>query len=80
MTGCLNAANEEANQLFRDGAFGYEGIPKVISAAMEAHEKSDFTKTPDLQTILDVDNWAREYVRENAQKVMEAQKISFATV
>lgn len=22
MTGCLNAANEEANQLFRDGAFG----------------------------------------------------------
>ena len=22
MTGCLNAANEEANQLFRDGVFG----------------------------------------------------------
>ena len=35
MTGCLNAANEEANQLFRDGAFAYEEIPKVISSCMD---------------------------------------------
>lgn len=68
MTGCLNSANEEANQLFRDGAFNFEGIPEVISKAMEAH-KADFTESPDLQTLLDVDEWARKYVQEVASKI-----------
>mmetsp|Transcript_72584 Transcript_72584/g.146088 ORF Transcript_72584/g.146088 Transcript_72584/m.146088 type:complete len:484 (-) Transcript_72584:270-1721(-) len=67
MTGCLNAANEEANQLFRDGAFNYEGIPQVVEQCMEAHKK-DFTSTPGLEDILQVDSWARTFVKEIAAK------------
>eukprot|EP00614_Pseudopedinella_elastica_P006514 CAMPEP_0172584942 /NCGR_PEP_ID=MMETSP1068-20121228/4466_1 /TAXON_ID=35684 /ORGANISM="Pseudopedinella elastica, Strain CCMP716" /LENGTH=451 /DNA_ID=CAMNT_0013379259 /DNA_START=163 /DNA_END=1518 /DNA_ORIENTATION=+ len=68
MTCCLNAANEEANQLFRDGAFGFEGIPQVVEACMEAHMSKDFSSSPDLDAILGVDRWAREYVKEVAAK------------
>jgi 1-deoxy-D-xylulose-5-phosphate reductoisomerase len=79
MTGCLNAANEEANQLFRDGAFAYEEIPKVISSCMEAHAKDGFTATPDLDTILQVDSWAREYVRDVAVKQAKNKQVAFAS-
>ena len=79
MTGCLNAANEEANQLFRDGAFAYEEIPKVISACMEAHAKDGFSASPDLDTILQVDAWAREYVKEVAVKQAGNKQVAFAS-
>ena len=46
----------------------YEGIPKVVSAAMDAHMGKDFTQTPDLETILGVDAWARAYVKDVAAK------------
>lgn len=73
MTCCLNAANEEANQLFRNGAFGYEGIPQVVEACMEQHSKSDFKQHPNLDDILSVDAWARRYVKEvAASKVVSA--------
>eukprot|EP00622_Pseudochattonella_farcimen_P003489 FR738681.1.p1 GENE.FR738681.1~~FR738681.1.p1 ORF type:complete len:190 (+),score=33.08 FR738681.1:2-571(+) len=75
MTGCLNAANEEANQLFRDGAFNYEGIATVVEKTMERHQKEMSNSSPDLQAILDVDSWAREYVRELAQQKAAEKKI-----
>mmetsp|Transcript_11528 Transcript_11528/g.35520 ORF Transcript_11528/g.35520 Transcript_11528/m.35520 type:complete len:484 (+) Transcript_11528:68-1519(+) len=62
MTGCLNAANEMANEMFREGAFDYLDIPRAIEAAMESH-KADFIAEPSLQDIIDVDLWARENVR-----------------
>ena len=69
MTGALNAANEMANEMFRDGAFDYLDIPKAIEAAMDDH-KSDFIAHPTLQDIIDCDLWARQNVRDfaNAKK------------
>ena len=74
MTGCLNAANEEANELFRNGAFNYEGIAKVVEETMNAHKK-EMTDKPDLETILAVDQWARRYVREVAKKAADKKVI-----
>ena len=68
MTGVLNAANEMANELFREGSgeIGFMDIPRVIEATMEAH-KDDFKQTPELQDILDADAWARRHVAEIAK-------------
>ena len=35
---------------------------------MEAHMSKDFSSSPDLDAILGVDRWAREYVKEVAAK------------
>mmetsp|Transcript_13035 Transcript_13035/g.41299 ORF Transcript_13035/g.41299 Transcript_13035/m.41299 type:complete len:480 (-) Transcript_13035:254-1693(-) len=61
MTGCLNAANEMANELFRGAALEYFDIPRVIEHAMDAH-KADFIQHPSLDDIINVDRWARDHV------------------
>jgi len=71
MTGCLNAANEMANELFRNGQFDFFGIPKVIEQTMEAHE-ADFTSSPTLEDIIEVDRWAREQVKTESEKLAKA--------
>ena len=68
MTCCLNAANEMANELFREGKFDFFGIPKVIEQTMEAHEK-DWTANPTLDDILKTDAWAREQVKIEAERL-----------
>merc|ERR1711924_231066 len=70
MTGCLNAANEEANELFRGGAFNYEGIATVVEETMDRHMK-EMAGSPDLESILEVDAWARRHVREVSKKAAE---------
>ena len=70
MTGCLNAANEMANEMFREGAFEYLDIPRVIEAAMEAH-KADFVQEPSLDEIIEVDLWARRFVKDFASAKKE---------
>lgn len=67
MTCALNAANEQANLMFREGAFDYFGIPKVIEATMEAHDK-DWVANPSIEEIIDIDTWAREYVEKMAKE------------
>lgn len=64
MTGCLNAANEMANQMFRDGTLEYVDIPRVIERAMEDH-RSDFVQNPSLDDIIQVDQWARQHVSQD---------------
>jgi len=71
MTCALNAANEKANELFRAGNFDFFGIPKVIEQTMEAH-KADFTSDPSLEDILRVDEWAREQVVAEAERLAKA--------
>jgi len=71
MTCALNAANEQANELFRAGSFDFFGIPKVIEATMEAHQP-DFKADPTLEDILRVDEWAREQVKAAAAKLDSA--------
>ena len=61
MTACLNAANERANEVFREGKLTYLGIPKAIEAVMEEHKK-DFKENPSLDDIIAVDEWSRRAV------------------
>ncbi|EKX37283.1 1-deoxy-D-xylulose 5-phosphate reductoisomerase [Guillardia theta CCMP2712] len=66
MTAVLNAANEQANEMFRNGEIGYLDIFKVIEKAMEAH-KSDLSMKPSLDDIVEIDGWARNFVKEQSK-------------
>jgi 1-deoxy-D-xylulose-5-phosphate reductoisomerase len=59
----LNAANEQAVELFRQEKIHYLDIPKVIEAVMDDHEK-DLKAEPVLEDIIAVDKWAREHAKE----------------
>ena len=69
MTAALNAANEQANEMFREGQIGYMDIFKVIEKTMEAHKK-DLNMTPSLDEIVAVDVWARKFAKENAKRAV----------
>mmetsp|Transcript_74040 Transcript_74040/g.123651 ORF Transcript_74040/g.123651 Transcript_74040/m.123651 type:complete len:470 (+) Transcript_74040:15-1424(+) len=71
MTCALNAANEKANELFRQGRFDFFGIPEVIERTMTAHEV-DFTVSPSLDDVVAVDAWAREQVLAESEKLRRA--------
>ena len=71
MTCALNAANEKANELFRQGQFDFFGIPKVIEQTMEAHQK-DFTENPSLEDIIETDAWARDQVVKESERLAKA--------
>uniref|UniRef100_A0A7S2XTI3 1-deoxy-D-xylulose 5-phosphate reductoisomerase, apicoplastic n=1 Tax=Fibrocapsa japonica TaxID=94617 RepID=A0A7S2XTI3_9STRA len=68
MTACMNAANERANEIFRQEKIGFLDVPKVIGAAMEAH-KADFKENPTLEDIVAVDSWARDQVDVAAKNI-----------
>lgn len=56
----LNAANEEAVQLFLEGKISFLDIEKFIEKALEKHDK---IHKPDLSTIISIDKETRKYVR-----------------
>ena len=63
MTAVLNAANEAANEMFRENVgLGLLDIPKRVESAMEAHKSDLKVKGVVLDDILDCDKWAREHV------------------
>ena len=68
----LNAANEKANELFREGKIDFFGIPAVIEKTMDAHEK-DWVATPTLDDILAMDAWARERTAAEALELSGAR-------
>ena len=74
MTCALNAANEQANELFREGKFDFFGIPRVIEQTMAAHQK-DFVQDPTLEDILTTDAWAREQVVVEAERLAKAPQL-----
>lgn len=70
MTAVLNAANEAANEMFReDVGLGFLDIPKLIEGAMEAHKEDLKVDDVTLDDILSCDAWAREYIETKAKKV-----------
>mmetsp|Transcript_18399 Transcript_18399/g.25517 ORF Transcript_18399/g.25517 Transcript_18399/m.25517 type:complete len:487 (-) Transcript_18399:164-1624(-) len=76
MTAVLNAANEEANERFRaDIGLGYLDIPKLIEGAMEAHKEDLKTTDVSLDDILSCDTWARQHVRDAANKIKEGETL-----
>ena len=54
----MNAANEIAVQAFLQGDLPFLEIPNQIETTMESHK---LVSTPDLETILEADRWAREF-------------------
>jgi 1-deoxy-D-xylulose-5-phosphate reductoisomerase len=55
----LNAANEAAVALFREGLIHYRDIAKYTERALSEHE---FIAAPTLEDLLGADRWAREEV------------------
>ncbi|CAB9519470.1 deoxy-D-xylulose 5-phosphate reductoisomerase [Seminavis robusta] len=71
MTAVLNAANEAANEMFReDIGLGFLDIPKLIESAMEAHKDDLKVKDVTLDDILSCDEWARKHVVEKSKTMM----------
>ena len=66
----LNAANEAANEMFRDDVgLGFLDIPKLIESAMEAHKDDLKLKDVSLDDILSCDEWARQHVMEQSKSM-----------
>jgi 1-deoxy-D-xylulose-5-phosphate reductoisomerase len=66
MPAVLNGANEAAVELFLQEKIGFLRIADIIENAMDAHTTVGDPALPD---ILRADGWAREYVRENLDKI-----------
>lgn len=57
----LNGANEQANALFLNGHISFLDIEKLVEEAMRAHHWID---NPCLDQLIEIDQWARDYVLE----------------
>lgn len=57
MPAVMNAANEKAVAMFLEGQIGFLGIPSLIEKVMVNHRP---VPGPDLATVLESDQWARE--------------------
>lgn len=58
----LNGANEQAVALFLDDKIEFLDIERLVKAAMDAHE---VVENPNLQQLMEIDAWARQYVLDN---------------
>ena len=67
MPAVLNAANEEAVAQFLKEKIHFLDIPTMIEAACEQH-KPDLASNPSLDDVLEVDQWARQTVREQVNR------------
>jgi 1-deoxy-D-xylulose-5-phosphate reductoisomerase len=67
MPAVLNAANEEAVAQFLQERVHFLDIPDLIDAACERH-KADRMDHPRLEDVLEVDQWARQAVREQVNR------------
>ena len=75
MPAVMNAANEEAVAQFLEERIHFLDIPEVIEAACERH-KPDLMDHPQLEDVLQVDQWARSAVREQANRGTSRVSIS----
>ncbi len=67
MPAVLNAANEEVVALFLKEKIHFLNIPKVIEKICEKH-KQDLKADPQLEDVIEVDNWARKEVNFLVEK------------
>jgi 1-deoxy-D-xylulose-5-phosphate reductoisomerase len=59
----LNAADEEAVELFLAGRIGFTRIAELVERTLGAHDR---VRVESLQAVEEVDAWARARVREVA--------------
>lgn len=55
----LNGANEQANSLFLNHKIRFLDIERLVEEAMDAHEIVEY---PTLEQLLEIDQWARDFV------------------
>ena len=67
MPAVLNAANEMAVEQFLKEKISFQEIPTFINKACESHMKN-LNLSPELEDILEVDNWARLFVQQEIKK------------
>ena len=67
MPAVLNAANEMAVEQFLKEKISFQEIPTFISKACESHMEN-LNLSPELEDILEVDNWARVFVKQEIKK------------
>ncbi|SJK86027.1 1-deoxy-D-xylulose-5-phosphate reductoisomerase [Babesia microti strain RI] len=65
--GVMNAANEVANNAFRNDHISLSDIPEIIKATMNAFNTNDYSFT--LESILETHNWALDYATNYAKKI-----------
>jgi len=63
----LNAANEVAVAAFLEGALPFTGIPALIEAALEAHDRDGSSDPRDVADIRAVDRWAHAFSESAAR-------------
>jgi len=66
MPAVLNASNEEAVKLFLNGEINFDDIPRIIADVMDRH---DTIKNPNLETLFEIDKWARTKSKEILKKI-----------
>jgi len=59
MPAVLNVANEFAVYAFLDSTIGFHQIPRLVEAAMHAH---DPVQNPDLDDIIETERWTKAYL------------------
>jgi 1-deoxy-D-xylulose-5-phosphate reductoisomerase len=65
----LNAANEVAVASFLEGQLPFLGIPRIIAAALDAHEAQGSQPPRDLADVRAVDRWAHAFSQEQVRGV-----------
>lgn len=68
MPAVLNAANEEAVELFLEGRIGFLDIPVLIRKTMEAHQPFSIDS---IEKVMEADTWARQEARQVWRKHTE---------
>lgn len=62
----LNGANEQANALFLNKKISFLDIEKYVEEAMRSHHWID---NPTLDQLIEIDQWARNFVRERIGEI-----------
>ena len=65
----LNAANEVAVAAFLDRQIPFTAIGDLIGRAMDRFEKDGAPEVETLETVREIDRWAREFVQHETRKV-----------
>jgi len=67
----LNAANEAAVQAFRDGRIAFKQIAELTDSCLQKHR---WIKTPNLEEIMQADQWARNEIEHCLEKEKVKQR------
>ena len=56
----VNAANEKANEMFRQGKIAFGKIVELVQSTLKKHQNTNFIAEPTLDELFAADAWARQ--------------------